>query len=139
MIEIVLAGPPMGKQRVRATKTGHIYTPEKTVNYENALRYAAQLAMQDRPLFDGPLLVSIEARMQVPESKPKKWRADALAGRIRPTKKPDFDNIAKMIDAMNLVVWTDDAQIVDGRVTKIYHEKPALVVRVVALEEGMFG
>lgn len=130
----------MGKQRVRATKAGHIYTPERTVNYEAALAYAAQQVMGDRPLFDGPLVVHIEAHMQVAESKPKKWRADALAGRLRPTKKPDWDNVGKMIDALNLVVWTDDAQIVDGRVVKFYSEKPRLVIRVSQLQqEGIFG
>lgn len=139
MIEIVLAGPPMGKQRVRATKAGHIYTPERTVNYEAALAFAAQQVMADRPLYDGPLAVMIEARTPIAESKPKKWRADALAGKIRPTKKPDLDNIAKMMDALNLIVWADDAQIVELSARKIYSDKPALVVRVEALGEGLFG
>lgn len=31
-LTITLAGPPMGKERVRVTKTGRAYTPERTLN-----------------------------------------------------------------------------------------------------------
>lgn len=48
MIEIVLLGAPRGKERPRLTKAGHVYTPEKTRNYEAALKYAAQQAMAGR-------------------------------------------------------------------------------------------
>ena len=131
MIEIMLAGVPVGKGRARVRQsTGHLYTPEKTVRFEDRLSLAAQMAMDGRPPLDGPLEVEIEIRMPVPLSKPKRWREAALAGVIRPTKKPDWDNFAKTVDALNMIVWIDDAQIVDGRVTKIYHEAPAFVARV---------
>ena len=61
---------------------------------------------------------------------PAEAREAALAGLIHPTKKPDWDNFAKAVDALNMIVWVDDAQIVDGRVKKIYHEAPAFVARV---------
>ena len=141
MIEITLAGAPMGKQRVRVVKsTGRVYTPERTVSYEASLAYAGQCAMVGRPLFDQALSVTVLAYIAIPESKPKKWKADALAGLIRPTKKPDADNIAKMIDALNLIVWIDDAQIVDLRSRKFYSDKPRLVVQVEAAQnEGIFA
>lgn len=131
MIEIELAGVPVGKGRPRFVKaTGRAFTPEKTVRFEDRLSIAAQIAMAGRAPLDGPLEVEIEIRMPVPLSKPKRWREAALAGTIRPTKKPDWDNFAKTVDALNMIVWVDDAQIVDGRVRKIYHEAPAFVARV---------
>ncbi len=141
MILITLAGAPMGKERVRMTRQGHAYTPERTVNYESRLALAAQHAMDGRPLFDGPLEIEVTAYMPVAESKPKKWKAAALAGEIRPTKKPDWDNFGKILDALNLVVWTDDAQIVDGRVKKFYSEAPRMEIRVRELQptEGLLG
>lgn len=139
MIEIVLAGPPMAKQRVRVTKTGHAYAPERTLTYEARLAHAAQVAMAGRPLLEGPLAVDVEVRMPVPASKPKKWQAAALAGQERPVKKPDADNFAKVLDALNLIVWADDSQIVDLHVKKVYHTAPAFVARVRELTEGAFG
>lgn len=123
------------------TKAGHAYTPERTVNYESRLALAAQQVMTDRPLLDGPLAVMVEIIMPVAESKPKRWRTAALAGSIRPTKKPDADNFAKMLDALNLIVWTDDSQIVDLRVTKFYGTKPSFTARISPInqEEGAFA
>jgi Holliday junction resolvase RusA-like endonuclease len=134
MIEVVLAGAPMGKERVRFVRaTGRTFTPERTVNYESRLALAAQQAMAGRPLFEGALQVDIVALMPVAESKPAKWKADALAGLIRPTKKPDWDNFGKILDALNMVVWVDDAQIVRGEVLKFYSNRPMMAVRVMPL------
>lgn len=140
-IIIELAGPPMAKERVRVTKTGHAYTPARTLNYEARLAHAAQTVMNGRPLLDGPLEVAVETFMAVPESKPRKWKEAALTGQIRPTKKPDWDNFGKVLDSMNLIVWADDAQIVDGRVTKWYSARPRMVVtvRALAASQGAFA
>jgi len=140
IVRIELAGAPMGKERVRVTRTGHAYTPERTVNYESRLALAAQMVMNGRPLLEGPLAVVVEAYMPIAASKPKKWQAAALSGQIRPTKKPDWDNFGKILDALNLVVWADDAQIADGRVLKWYSARPRMVVHVrkINQEEGVF-
>lgn len=142
MIEFTLAGAPVGKGRPRFVKaTGRAFTPERTVRFEDRLSLAAQAAMNGRPLMEGPLQVIVEARMPVPVSKPKKWQTAALAGQIRPVVKPDADNFAKMLDACNLIVWTDDSQVVDLRVLKFYSASPELRVRVSEIneDEGLFG
>ena len=141
-VRITLAGAPMGKERVRRNRQQqHAYTPERTVNYESRLALAAQEVMAGRPLFEGPLRVTVTVGMPVAESKPKKWKAAALAGEIRPVKKPDWDNFGKILDAMNLVVWVDDSQIVDGTVRKYYSATPGLtvVVEKINLTDGVFG
>jgi len=140
VIEIVLAGPPMGKERVRMTRSGHAYTPERTVNYESRLALAAQHVMDGRNPLEGALAVDVDVFVAVAKSKPKKFRAAALTGEIRPTKKPDFDNYAKILDALNLIVWVDDAQVVDGRVRKFYSEQPRMEIRVRQIDEqGIFA
>ena len=75
MITIELVGPPMGKERVRVTRAGHAYTPERTLNYEARLAHAAQIAMAGRPPLDGPLVVVVDVFVAIPESKPKKWKS----------------------------------------------------------------
>lgn len=124
MIVIDLAGPPMAKGRPRFTKEGRAYTPERTATFEAKLTYAAQVAMNGRPPLDGPLRVSVDVYMPIPESKPKRWKLLALAQRLWPTKKPDADNFAKVLDAMNMIVWVDDSQIVDLHVRKFYSDRP---------------
>lgn len=146
MIEIYLAGAPRGKERVKTAADGHAYTPERTVSFEGRLAYAAQLAMGERPPLDGPLILDVRMYMAVPVSKPKKFREAALRGEIRPTVKPDWDNGGKLTDALNLIVWIDDKQIVDGRVRKFYSDRPRTEVTVSpvgsvsndAIQKGIF-
>jgi Holliday junction resolvase RusA-like endonuclease len=67
----------------------------------------------------------------IPKSLSKKKRLEAIARTLRPTKKPDLDNLVKGIkDRMNKVFWHDDAQIVDMTVRKFYSENPRAVVKV---------
>jgi len=140
MITITLAGRPLGKQRVRFTKEHQRpFTPQKTVHYEARLAHEAQHEMAGRPLLAGPLLVRIEIRVPIPESKSKKWKTQALAGSILPTKKPDVDNVSKFIDALNLVCWHDDAQICDLNVRKLYHMAPALIITIEEIATGIFA
>lgn len=130
MIEIILAGPPRGKERVKTARDGHSYTPERTVSFEGRLAYAAQIVMDGRPPLDGPLALHMELHLPIPASWSAKKRAAALSGEIQPTVKPDFDNGAKCIDALNLLVFVDDRQIVDARIRKFYSDRPRTIVRV---------
>lgn len=140
MIEIVVLGVPVAKGRPRfAKESGHVYTPEKTRNFEAALKYAAEQVMGDKIPLDGPLDLEIIVRLPIAKSWPKKKQAAARSGALRPTKKPDFDNYAKTVDALNMVVWQDDGQVVEARVRKFYSDKPGMWVRVKPIEEGVFG
>ena len=89
--------------------------------------------MEGRAPLEGPLSASMVVQLPVPASWSRKKRADALAGIIRPTSKPDADNYAKAaLDAFNQIVFVDDSQVVDLSVRKIYAETPRLVVTVEA-------
>lgn len=130
LISFSLAGAPRGKERVKTAADGHSYTPERTVSFEGRLAYAAQIAMAGRPPLDGPLALHVVMFMAVPASKPAKWRAAALRGEILPTVKPDWDNGGKLTDALNLIVWVDDKQVVSSTVDKFYSDRPRTIVRV---------
>lgn len=130
-VTIRLAGVPVGKGRARFVRaTGHAFTPEKTRNYESALRVAAGEAMIGRTPIEGPLTVSVVAAFPVPASWSKKKQQAALANLVRPTGKPDADNLLKALDALNQIVFRDDAQIVEARVSKMYSDIPELIVIV---------
>lgn len=130
-IVIELPGIPRGKGRPRfSRRSGHAYTPEKTRSYESLLQGAAIEVMKKRKPLDGPLLVKVEAYFPVPASWSRPRRAAALLGLSRPVTRPDADNLMKMLDSFNAVVWRDDSQVVEGIVCKHYSEQPRLVVRV---------
>ena len=130
-VVINLAGTPVGKGRPRfSRKSGVAYTPAKTREYETNLAYAAQQAMAGRPLLEGALMVTIVAAFEIPKSFSKQKRLDALVNQVRPAKRPDADNIMKCCDALNGIVYADDAQIVDVMLRKVYADKPGFSIRV---------
>jgi Holliday junction resolvase RusA-like endonuclease len=131
--QITLVGEPKGKGRPRFTRLGRAYTPAKTRSYEAALRYAAQEAMDGRPPFEGPLRLEVTAWLPIPTSWSGKKQKQAAAGELRPTTRPDFDNYLKALDALNEVVWRDDAQVVTQSFAKFYSVQPKLVVIVETL------
>ena len=75
--------------------------------------------------------MALEVGVAVPDSWPMARKAEALAGRLMPATKPDCDNLAKtVLDALNGVLWLDDAQVVDLSVSKRYAAEPHTVVTV---------
>ena len=65
----------------------------------------------------------------------EKKRQQMLAGLIRPTKKPDLDNVIKSIlDALNKVAYHDDTQIVSLSMEKFYSDSPRVEVTISNLE-----
>lgn len=133
-ITLWLAGDPQGKGRARSFLRGRFighYTPEKTRTYEGMIRTAAMDAMRQRPPIDCPVSVTIRAVFAVPASWSRKKQAAALTGDIKPAKKPDLDNIVKACtDAMNGVVFRDDALIVNASCTKVYGPAPMIIATV---------
>lgn len=128
-VVITLPGPPRGKERPRFVN-GRAITAPNTRAFELGLGTVARAVMRSRMPLTGPLRLHIEARFAVPASWTKARRAAALAGEIVPTVKPDWDNIGKVTDALNGIVWSDDAQVADGRVVKVYAPEPATIVTV---------
>ncbi len=84
---------------------------------------------------DAMLEVDIIAYYSIPKSASKKKREAMLEHKIRPTKKPDWDNIGKIIcDSLNLVAYHDDSAVVDARVKKLYGENPRVDVTIRAIK-----
>lgn len=132
--EFSVYGEPQGKGRPRfSTVAGHVHTrtPEQTVIYENLVRTEYRSQCGKRFSDNAMLDVRIFAYYGIPKSASKKRRQEMLEKRIRPTKKPDFDNIGKIIcDSLNGIAYRDDAQIVDSMVRKFYDETPRVVVSI---------
>lgn len=134
-ISFTIPGRISGKGRPRFAKRGafmQAYTPEKTRNTEAMMRAFAAEAMAGKPIFDGPIFLSMLITLNPPASWSKKKRAAALFV----TGKPDPDNLVKMVDSLNGVVWRDDAQICDLHFSRRYSltAREEVVITVVDAE-----
>jgi Holliday junction resolvase RusA-like endonuclease len=112
---------PIGKARPRFTKTGHAYTPQKTKDAEELIA-AAYRATSGGCIPKGvPVELGVTAHFPIPKSFSQKKRDAVLDSEILPTKKPDADNILKLVaDALSGVAYEDDAQVVRMEVLKEY-------------------
>ena len=130
-VKFTVPGNPFGKQRPRVVNRGKFssaYTPKETVQYENLVKMCYREVAGDKMFSDDAMLdVRILAYYDIPKSTSKKKRAMMIGKEIRPTKKPDGDNIAKAIcDSLNLVAYHDDSSVVDMQVRKFYSEHPSV-------------
>ena len=134
MVMYTVYGEPVGKGRPRFTRRGNFvstYTPQKTKTYEDEIRMMAIAAMGSSEPLDTPVTVAIYIRVGIPASFSKQKRKDAIEGILKPTKKPDADDILKcFLDGMNGIVYLDDKQVVNLHITKVYAETPAVEVMV---------
>jgi len=129
MVKFIIAGEPKAKQRPRIGKWG-AYTPEMTVQYENWVKECYLSQLKNKSL-EGEIRANITAYFGISKSISKTKRVDMAAGRIRCTKRPDADNIAKIVlDSLNGIAYDDDSQIVELNVKKYYSEKPRVEVEL---------
>jgi Holliday junction resolvase RusA-like endonuclease len=112
--------PPKPQKRARSatkiTKTGKAFTMEyKDPDQRLEERRMINLLLEHRPPepLQGPLMFGMKAYLPIPASKSNKWKQAALDGLVRPTTKPDLDNLAKNIkDVLKGIFWIDDCQVI---------------------------
>ena len=91
-----------------------MYTLNETLRAARAIAAAWREAMAEagiQPLPFGPhvpVILDVDAYRPLPESRPKRVYSEP------DTYRPDADNESKLVmDALNGLVWVDDAQVVD--------------------------
>lgn len=117
--EVVLEipGKPVSKERPRFnTKTGRAYTPGKTKDAEEVVRWHAKLAglkVDRHSLFSVDFVFFCEGQ-----------------------RKRDNDNMQKLVqDALNKIVWWDDSQVRRSSVDVIYgSSQPRSVITIRRLD-----
>ena len=128
-VKFSVFGKPQGKQRPRLTNIGGkniVYTPKQTSEYEKLVK-ASYIAVS-RTFFekDVPLEINILAFFSGKYSN-NDWM----------TKKPDSDNIIKIIlDGLNKVAFYDDAQVCKLYFEKRYAEVPRVEITIKNLKEN---
>ena len=117
---VVVTGKIRGKARPRVCR-GHAFTPKDTVQYEKLVRECYK--EQDGRYLEGSIKALIIAYYKIPKSYSKKRVQAIRDGLEKPRKKPDADNIGKIIlDSLNGIAYKDDSQIIELSVIKKYTE-----------------
>lgn len=132
---IRVKGIPVAKGRPRATKSGVIYTPKKTADWERLVK-ASVSSHLGTFCSEGPLAVSLTFHMPMPKSLHKTVRDCVRLGQgtAYHSVRPDADNLAKAIlDACNGLLWKDDAQVAELSVRKVYGVEPGVEISVQSL------
>lgn len=133
-VQFTIYGAVKGKDRPRGTVRGgyaKLYTPKETVSYENLVKYI--YSQEFNHYFDKkrPLYANIYSFYSIPKSASKKKALEMENKLIRPIKKPDVDNISKIIlDALNKIAYADDCQICQLFVSKYYSDRPRVEVEI---------
>jgi Holliday junction resolvase RusA-like endonuclease len=140
-IVVHVPGEPRAKgrhrSRIRVGGSGHVYAQQyadpKTAKFEAVVKHFGALAMRDSGIetpLDCALTCVVTAVFPIPASKPKKWKAQAQERLIRPTTKPDDDNLLKCRDALNGICFRDDCLFVESTVRKFYGELPSWQIEI---------
>lgn len=130
--EFEIPGKITGKGRPRVnTTTAIAYTPAKTKEYEELVKQYFIIKYRRINPLEGRIKINITAYFSVPKNTSKKQKENMLNNAISPTKKPDIDNIAKIIlDALNKLAFKDDNQITKLEIEKKYGTEEKISVKV---------
>ena len=125
-------GEPRGKGRPRFTKDGHAYTDSETKAYEKKIVAFYKKTYGGFRWGDAAFIrIKVTAHYPIPKSATKAAIAGMQAGRILPSRKPDIDNVLKIVlDALNGVAYKDDSRVVCVEAEKVYSMTPKLVIEL---------
>ncbi len=126
MIKFVINARPQPKERSRSTRSGHHYTPARTVNFELLVAMEFRRQYPFHKPTTGPLELCVVAEYQRPRT---------IAKGYWHTGPGDLDNIVKAIkDALNRVAWADDRQVASLIAQKTWGKADRIEVIICPLE-----
>jgi len=148
-MKIVLPGNPIPKHRPRFTRSGRAYNDQRKEMEDLSFLVIAQL--QDDPVknnrknnisgeckqhsflpFTGPVKLAVTFYMPISKSLSKKKQQE-LDGTPH-YKRPDLDNLIKIMDLLNCIVVVDDAIISEIHAYKKYSSNPRTEIEILSLD-----
>lgn len=135
MISFTVEGKVKAKQSFKFTKDGRKYTPRDVKEYAEHIRERFREKYPDFKPYEGALRVKISAYYGIPKSFSDKKAHLARMDKLRPTVRPDCDNICKnLCDSLNGIAFKDDKQIVTLIVQKFYADIELVAIQIEELE-----
>ena len=112
------------------------YTPKKTAQYEEIIRWHAIKEMGNRVPFDAAVVIVVIFCFSPPKSWTRKKKEEVISNHSFHAVKPDVDNLLKAVkDALNGIVYKDDKLVCQAIVSKQYAQIPSIHILVEKAEE----
>ena len=141
-VKFTIPGEPVAQGRPRFSTHGgfaRAYDPKKSRDGKSVVRLCARDAVEESKLIEplsGPLVMKVQFGIPLPKSAYRKRTPVARSWR---TKKPDLDNLLKLVkDACSGIIYLDDNQIsriVAEKITCGQDEAPYTKVLFAELED----
>ena len=140
-ITVVIPGEPVAQGRPKFSTFGgfpRAYDPKKSKDAKQSIKFFVADAMrkQNAKVLEGPIMLYAQFGIKLPVSQERKRTPRP---RVWRTKKPDLDNLIKLIkDACSGVAFLDDNQVVKVSAEKIQcaqGEAPFTKIRFKELKE----
>ncbi|AVK98860.1 RusA family crossover junction endodeoxyribonuclease [Lysinibacillus sphaericus] len=133
VLKIEIPGDVQAQQRPKFSRYGNnvsVRDPKESKDYKSFVRLVASQVAPDT-LITEEIRLRIDVYRKIPKSFSKKKHQQAVDGELRPTTKPDVDNLAKGIkDGLSKVIWHDDSQVTELFVCKWYSDNPRAEVTI---------
>ena len=135
-VRFVVYGDPIPKARPRFGQ-GRAHTTKRTKTQEEKIALVYAGAYGDFCFGEKiPLRLVADFYIKIAKSDTKTVKAGKLSGEIRPTPRPDADNLLKCVqDALNGLAYHDDSQIVEVVARKWYSDAPRTEVYIARLDD----
>jgi len=128
-----IPGDVQAQQRPKFSRFGKgvsVRDPKESKDYKSFVRLVASQVAPET-LITEEIRLSIDVYRKIPKSYSKKKHQQAVDGVLRPTTKPDIDNLAKGIkDGLSKVIWHDDSQVTELVARKWYSDNPRAEVTI---------
>ena len=136
MIEFTIKGKQKALKRHRSTRTGRMYDPSAKDKKQIWLQIAK---FKPKTPFAGDIMMKLVFTMPRPKShyrtgKFKHLLKDGYEHIIFHTFTPDLDNLVKIIDALNNVVFEDDCQVARITALKMWGEENGTFLQIQSAE-----
>ena len=130
LVTFIVDGDPGTKGRPRLAKSGRVYTPQGTKEYQNKVLRAFKAQHREEP-WGCPVGISLVMVCKRPSNLRKR---DVERGWCPYSRnRPDIDNCLKAVmDALNGHLYVDDRQVCEVHASKVYaalDEEPHIVVQ----------
>lgn len=120
-------GKVRGKGRPRFMRNGHTYTDKNTTAYEKLIQ--ASYLKSTSYISQKSVRISMYVCFAPNKTDTKKNKVIKLKNSLWPSKKPDVDNVVKVVlDALNKVAYSDDTQVNEIHVIRHWCEEEKLVI-----------
>lgn len=135
MISLDLYGEPVPQARARTVRRGgKSITYDPNSKLKEGYKWQIRSQYREEPL-TVPVAMDVVFMMPIPKSTSKTKTAAMMNGTIHHMKRPDVDNMLKLVnDVLNNLVFKDDSQVIEIHARKIYSSKPGTYIRIIPVE-----